>query len=120
MAPEADEEEGEEEEEDEEVEEEEEEEEEEGGTSFPTGPPTHEVQACSDRCDFPCTKLKPCKWDKCHILRSYAGGKEVDLLIEGEVYHSILSRHVRPLNSSAPDAENPPKKRARRAGGNGE
>ena len=83
-------------------------------TSFPTGPPTHEVQACSDRCDFPCTRLRPCKWDPCHILRSYPGGKEVDLLIEGEEYPKILSRHVRPLISNAPDAAAPPARNTKR------
>ena len=97
-----------------------EEEEEEGSTSSPTAPPTHEVQACSDRCDFPCTKLKPCRWDPCHILRSFPGGKEVDLLIKGEVYRRIESRHVRPLSSNTVDAAAPARAKRRRAGDNGE
>ena len=69
--------------------------------SFPTGPPTHEVQSCNDRCDFPCTKARPCTWDPCHILRSHHGGKEYDVLIENEVYYSIRSRHVRPITTNA-------------------
>ena len=58
---------------------------------------THEVQACTSTCSFPCSKRTPCNWDPCHILFSHPGGARLDLLIEGGKYENILARHVHPL-----------------------
>ena len=58
----------------------------------------YEVQACNDRCDFPCLK-HPFDWDKCFIVDQTDTHATIRIAEDGQVIQSVHKRSIREVGS---------------------
>ena len=56
--------------------------------------PTHKVQGCDSKCDWPCSK---CGWEECTIHADHGSSCDARIFSDGEVVHHILKRSIKEI-----------------------